>query len=221
VRVRPLRPWLASLLLAAACAHPTPPAVAPAANAAAPPAAADPAPLPLRDAESFAAIADRSERSRALFREAARVLLHPRCLNCHPAGDSPTQGDRGRLHDPPVARGPEDRGAPAMECRSCHQSANAPLARVPGAPGWHLAPLSMAWVGRSPASLCEQLKDPARNGGKTLAAIVDHAAHDKLVAWGWAPGAGRAPAPGTQERFGALMAAWVDSGAACPMEDAR
>jgi hypothetical protein len=217
--VRSLRRFLPVVLLATACAHPP---TRPSDHATAGPSTA-PATVAadLRSPADFAAIGDGAARSRALFAEATRVLLHPRCLNCHPDGDSPTQGDALRLHDPPVARGPEDRGVPAMECRTCHQGSNLPLARVPGAPGWHLAPRAMAWAGRSPAALCAQLKDPARNGGKSLAAIVDHAAHDRLVAWGWTPGSGRAPAPGNQERFGALIAAWVDSGAACPEENAR
>jgi hypothetical protein len=79
----------------------------------------------------------------------------------------------------------------------------------------------MAWVGRSPHAICEQLKDPKRNGGKTLAQIVEHNAHDELVGWGWKPGAGREPAPGTQEQFGAIVAAWVETGAECPTEEAR
>ncbi len=175
----------------------------------------------LRAPEEFASIADKTERSRALFLEASRVMFHPRCANCHPAGDSPLQGAAAQLHDPPVARGPEDRGVAAMECTGCHQDRNVQLARVPGAPNWHLAPRSMAWVGHSAHAVCEQLKDPARNGGKTLAQIVDHSAHDELVAWGWAPGADREPAPGSQERFGAIVAAWVDTGAECPSEEAR
>ena len=178
-------------------------------------------PAELRTPESFAKIANRDERARAIFQEASRVLLHPRCRNCHPDSDTPAQGDDGRVHDPPVARGPEDKGVPGLLCSSCHQSKNLELARVPGAPGWHLAPRSMAWVGHTPAAICEQIKDPARNGGKTLEQIVDHSAHDGLVAWGWTPGWGREPAPGTQERFGALMAAWAKDGAACPREGAR
>ena len=51
----------------------------------------------LRSVASFDAIADRAERSRALFAEAGKVLQHPRCLNCHPVGERPTQGsDMGR-----------------------------------------------------------------------------------------------------------------------------
>ncbi|MGB6195202.1 MAG: Isoquinoline 1-oxidoreductase subunit, partial [Methyloceanibacter sp.] len=43
----------------------------------------------LRPPETFAQIADQKERSLALFDEAANVITHPRCLNCHPAGDRP------------------------------------------------------------------------------------------------------------------------------------
>ncbi len=175
----------------------------------------------LRSPELFARITSRPERSRALFLEASRVMLHPRCTNCHPAGDTPAQGDQGQPHDPPVVRGPEDRGVPGLTCTSCHQDKNLELARVPGAPQWHLAPRSMAWVGLTPRALCEQLKDRRRNGDKSLEAISEHSAHDALVAWGWSPGWGRVPAPGTQEQFGALIAAWVKDGAECPNEEAR
>ena len=41
-------------------------------------------------------------------------------------------------------------------------------------------------------------------------------AQDSLVACGWSPGAGRVAAPGTQAEFGALIKAWIDTGAACP-----
>jgi hypothetical protein len=169
----------------------------------------------LRAPDAFSVYADDTERSRALFVEASRVMLHPRCANCHPSGDTPLQHD-GRPHDPPVVRGPEDRGVVGMECTSCHQDHNLELSRVPGAPGWHVAPQVMAWVGRDAASLCQQLKDPARNGNKTLAQIVEHSSHDALVAWGWAPGTSREPAPGSQAEFGALVSAWVASGAECP-----
>jgi hypothetical protein len=36
------------------------------------------------------------------------------------------------------------------------------------------------------------------------------------VGWAWAPGFGRSPAPGTQKEAGALVEAWVKTGAACP-----
>ena len=175
----------------------------------------------LRVPADFAGIVDVRERSRALFLEASRVLQHPRCLNCHPDGDIPRQGMDMALHDPPVVRGPDDHGVVGMTCTSCHQDHNLAHARVPGAPKWALAPIEMAWVGKSAAHICEQLKDRRRNGDKSLAEIVAHNAHDELVAWGWAPGHGREPAPGTQSQLGDLVAAWVETGAECPAEEAK
>jgi hypothetical protein len=198
------------LLLTAACGKPAP-------RSAPTPAPAEPGGL--RAPADFAGIADREQRSAALFVEAGKVLQHPRCLNCHPDGDVPHQGMAMALHDPPVTRGPDDHGAWGMRCDSCHQPHNQTYTRVPGAPKWAVAHREMAWVGKSLRHICEQLKDTRRNGGKTLAQIVEHSAHDELVAWGWAPGADREPAPGTQARFGALMAAWAETGAACPPEE--
>lgn len=186
---------------------------------------AQPPPIPknqLRTLGDFAVIADTKERSRALFVEASRVFLHPRCANCHPDGDVPAQGMQMTSHQPAVTRGPEGRGVVGMECTSCHQERNLVQARVPGAPDWHLAPRAMAWVGKSPGQICKQLKDPRRNGGKSLAEIVEHNAHDQaLVAWGWSPGHDREPAPGSQEQLGAIVAAWVETGAECPTEEVR
>lgn len=178
-----------------------------------------PAPGALRPPGLFDTIPRRADRSAALFLEASRVLLHPRCVNCHPDGDVPHQGTALALHDPPVLRGPDGHGVAGLECTSCHQDRNLELARVPGAPGWHLAPREMAWVGKSAHEVCEQMKDPARNGGKRLEELVEHNAHDELVGWGWAPGHGREPAPGTQALFGEITAAWVATGAACPPEE--
>src|SRR5471032_981828 len=62
-------------------------------------------PRPLAAPESFAAIGDAQARSAALFTEAGKVLTHPRCVNCHPAGDRPLQTESGQLHQPPVDRG--------------------------------------------------------------------------------------------------------------------
>ena len=158
-------------------------------------------------------------RSQALFVEIGRVLTHARCVNCHPPDNTPRQGDSHALHDPPVVRGIADRGVPGLQCMGCHQDRNVELARVPGAPDWHLAPLAMVWLGRTPAQICAQLKDTTRNGGKTLAQLQEHVAHDKLVGWGWDPGDGRTRVPGTQAQAGALFQAWIDSGAVCPPEE--
>ena len=37
-----------------------------------------------------------------------------------------------------------------------------------------------------------------------------------LVGWAWAPGFGRASAPGTQAQLGALIKAWIQTGSVCP-----
>ena len=179
-------------------------------------AAASAQPGDLRSPSAFDSISDRGERSRALFAEAGKVISSPRCMNCHPKGDSPTQADDMHPHLPKVVRGADGNGAIGIACTTCHQTKNFDASNVPGNPAWHLAPQAMAWQGQSLAQICVQLKDPKRNGGKTLAQIHEHMASDPLVGWGWAPGGTRAAAPGTQARLGALVQAWIDSGAACP-----
>jgi hypothetical protein len=192
------------------------------APAAAPvPAVAPARPDQLRPPSAFDGIPDRTERSRALFAEVARVLFHPRCANCHPSGDAPTQRDAFERHDPPVVRGEHDQGVPGLLCSSCHQDSNATLARVPGAPKWQLAPRAMAWQGRSAHEVCEQVKDRSRNGDRSLDDIASHVAHDPIVGWAWHPGADRLPPPGTQAEAGALVAAWIVTGAECPPEDGK
>ncbi|MEH2501855.1 cytochrome c5 [Bradyrhizobium sp. AZCC 1578] len=170
----------------------------------------------LRPVSSFQSIADQQARSIALFEEAGKVLHHPRCVNCHPATERPLQSDAMRPHQPLVVRGADGHGVPGMTCNTCHHTANFDAARVPGHPQWHLAPASMAWEGRTLGEICAQIKDPNRNGGKDMAALLHHMAEDSLVGWGWSPGPGREPAPGTQAAFGALLRAWADTGAHCP-----
>lgn len=176
----------------------------------------------LRGPDAFSGVADETTRSAALFTEMGKVLQHPRCLNCHPSGDTPLQGDAMTPHTPPVQRGEDGLGVAGMRCFTCHGAENvAFLGRpgsIPGHESWHLAPRSMAWVGRSLAEICAQIKDPARNGERSLEEIHAHLAEDGLVGWGWHPGDGRTPAPGTQERLGQLTRAWIDSGAHCPAE---
>jgi len=111
----------------------------------------------LRPAADFVGIADRNARSIALFQEAGKVLQHPRCVNCHPAGDSPHQTDQRRPHQPLVVRGADGHGAPTLACNTCHGPANFDPAHVPGHPEWHLAPLAMAWEGRSLGQICEPI----------------------------------------------------------------
>lgn len=169
---------------------------------------------------SFSTIADPAQRSAALFTEVAKVLQNPRCLNCHPVTRSPTQGDDLHPHVPPIASD-SAMAAAGLPCSTCHQARNSPtssagIRSIPGAPHWGLAPESMAWQGLTTAQVCEQIKDPARNGDRSLEKIRVHLAEDSLVGWAWNPGEGRKPVPGTQEQFGQLVTAWIETGAYCP-----
>ena len=146
--------------------------------------------------ESFSSIGDTTARSAAIFTELGKVLTHARCVNCHPAGDRPRQGDQRRLHQPPVTRGADGHGLETLRCPICHQKANFEPGRMPGHPEWHLAPREMAWEGKTVAEICVQI--------------------NTLVGWAWEPGFGRQPAPGTQKHARALVEAWVKTGAACP-----
>ena len=180
-------------------------------------AATEPVAAMLQPVSAFAGIKDKNERAVALFEEAGKVIQSPRCMNCHPATERPTQTDRMVPHQPLVVRGDGGMGAPGgLVCSTCHHETNFDPAGVPGHPLWHLAPVEMAWQGKTLGQICVQIKDKERNGGKDMAALVKHMSEDSLVGWGWHPGAGRTPAPGTQKQFGDLIKAWVDAGAACP-----
>src|ERR1700704_1258998 len=126
----------------------------------------------IRAPSTFAGIADTQARSRAIFTEAAKVITSPRCMNCHPAGDRPTQGNDMHAHMPPVTRGDNGVGVPGNTCSACHTDHNFTLAEhasyrsIPGHPRWGLAPIEMAWQGKPLGEICRQLKDPKRNGGR-------------------------------------------------------
>jgi cytochrome c5 len=160
-----------------------------------------------------------TEASRAAFLQVNRVLTSPRCQNCHPAGDAPLQGDDSHVHSQNVKRGKDGHGVYGMRCDTCHQAKNLAGEHMPpGNPKWSLpsAEQKLVFIGRSPAELCKQLKDPKQNGGRTLAALVDHIANDDLVGWGWNPGDGRTLPPLTRPETAAQMKVWAEGGAACP-----
>jgi len=170
----------------------------------------------LRPVSSFAGVVDTRARSAALFQEAGRVLRHPRCANCHTGDGQPLQGEKQRPHRPLVVRGRDNLGAPGMACTTCHGRSNFDPARVPGRPNWQLAPPVTGTKDKTLGAICQQIKDPRRNGGKDIAAILKHMATDGLVKWAWDPGGGRTPAPGTHAGFVALLKAWAAGGAHCP-----
>ncbi|MGH9815809.1 MAG: hypothetical protein ACRD5F_14740 [Candidatus Acidiferrales bacterium] len=158
-------------------------------------------------------------QSAQAFAQAFPVFLHPRCMNCHPAGDAPLQGDDSRPHQQRVRRGRDGLGLYSMKCSNCHQTENLSGPHMPpGAPNWHLTPASMKMVfqGKTAGELCRQLKDPKQNGGKTVEQIVEHVTSDKLVLWGWQPGEGRTSVPMPHPEFARLVQEWAGNGAACP-----
>lgn len=166
-------------------------------------ASAQPAPAPASDAEK-------------LFTPIANVLTHPRCINCHQAA-RPAQTDASIPHIQQVVRGSGGTGSPALQCAACHQDRNSADGRVPGAPHWHLAPVSMTWEGLARAQICRQLKDPARNGGrKTPEQVIEHMRVDPLVLWAWNPGAGRSTPSITHAQFLARLEDWAKAGMPCP-----
>jgi hypothetical protein len=156
------------------------------------------------------------------FERVRVVLQDPRCQNCHPPGDAPLQGNEGRAHDQNVLRGPDGQGSLGLACSTCHAQVNPPASygpnMPPGAPGWHMPPpdMKMVFVGMSSGPLCDQLKDPKRNGGKDLAALLHHVSEDPLVLWGWSPGLGRKPVGVSHADFVAAFVAWASAGAPCP-----
>lgn len=151
-----------------------------------------------------------------LFSPIAAVLKHPRCMNCHPRDDRPRQGEDRHPHLQNVVRGPDNLGFVNLRCTSCHRDENNAFSGVPGAPNWHLAPLSMGWQGLTDGEICTALKDPAKNGGKDIKALVEHMESDKLVLWGWAPGGTRAPVATPHAEFMTHVKAWAAANAPCP-----
>jgi len=152
------------------------------------------------------------------------VFSHPRCANCHVEDDRPrwsgaSYGPAPRVHGFNVQRGLDGSGFgnPGLRCTTCHFEANSEVLHgPPGAENWHLAPAEMAWWEKSSAAICAQIKDPARNGGRTLDEVAVHVRDDRLVGWGWEPGRGREPAPGSAEATFEALQRWAAAGAPCP-----
>lgn len=166
------------------------------------------------------------EKGLQAWQQVYAVFSHPRCANCHVDDDRPRwsgahYGAAPRYHAFNVRRGADGSGFgnPGLRCTTCHFASNSnELHGPPGAENWHLAPAEMAWFDKSSGAICSQVKDPARNGGRNLAEIAEHVRSDKLVGWGWTPGGGREPAPGSAEETFAALQVWTSAGAPCPPE---
>jgi len=152
------------------------------------------------------------------FKQVYTVLMSARCMNCHPAGNIPLQGDDSHLHTMSPQRGTDGKGVYAMKCANCHQPTNTPgLHTPPGDPNWHLPPANMKMVfqGKTPRQLAKQIADPAQNGHKNIQQLIEHA-DDGLVKAGWNPGEGRTLPPMSHAAFKKLWITWLKTGAYAP-----
>src|SRR6476659_2519872 len=50
------------------------------------------------------------------FLQVYKVFMSPRCMNCHPSGDVPLNGDDNHLHPQGVKRGHDGKGVYALKC---------------------------------------------------------------------------------------------------------
>jgi len=152
------------------------------------------------------------------FASVYKVLMSPRCMNCHPSGDVPLQGDDSHLHTMLPRRGKDGKGLYAMKCGNCHQPTNtAGLNTPPGNPNWHLPPgdMKMVFQGKTAHELAKQIVDPKLNGHKSMEKLLEHVS-DTLVLWGWNPGEERTKPPLPYEEFKKAWTTWIETGAYAP-----
>lgn len=163
--------------------------------------------------------ADRdSIASVAAFNDVYKVLMHPRCMNCHPKGDIPLQGDDSHLHTMSPRRGTDGHGVYAMKCSNCHQPENTPgVHTAPGNPKWGLppSPMKMVFQGKSAHELALQIMDYNKNGHKNKQQLLEHA-RDTLVKAGWNMGEGRVPPPLAYNEFVKAWDTWIEKGGYAP-----
>jgi hypothetical protein len=173
-------------------------------------------------ASAGSAVAEDNTAGLAEWAKVYAVFSHPRCANCHVPDDRPRWSGASygviRVHGFNVQRGPDGLGNPGLRCTTCHFSRNSrELHGPPGAADWRLPPVELAWWQKSSAQICEQIKIPTSNfdvGDK--AKVAEHLLHTPLVGWGWAPGPGREPAPGSAEATYEAIEKWQAAGAPCP-----
>ena len=156
------------------------------------------------------------DKSLEAFKTVLSVIKSPRCINCHPTGDRPLQGDDHHEHIMNVQRGLANQGGVVQKCNTCHQKENMAYSRVPGAPKWGLAPKSMGWFGLSDNQIAQTLMDKSKNGGRSPKDLVQHMAFDSLVMWAWQPGSTRTLPPVSVDEFRVALNLWLDNGAYIP-----
>ena len=159
------------------------------------------------------------------------VVTHPRCFNCHVGPDNiPLQqlapDQPSQPHIMTVNAGLSRIGAEGLSCGTCHTTSTRPNTVPQAAPhagmDWKLAPVEFQWVDKTSAEICAQMRDPAQNGGRDAAGLIEHITHDAevigFITWGFNPGAGREAAPGGLEAHLLDMAVWTAAGMPCPQD---
>ena len=152
------------------------------------------------------------------------VTSHPRCTNCHVGAEGRPMWQalgfgQDRVHGMAIDAGESRIGAETVPCRTCHVTSARPNT-VPHAPphipdAWRLPPVELAWLGKSSAEVCAQLRDPDRNDGRTIAELVTHLQTSAFVAWSFDPGAGRSAPAGSPATIAADVARWGAAGTPC------
>jgi hypothetical protein len=160
----------------------------------------------------------------AAWDRAYEVTSHPRCSNCHvgpenrPMWSGPAYG-KTRQHGMNINAGESRIGAETIQCSTCHAYREGVNEMPHGAPqvamNWRLPPVEAEWFGKSSDEICNQLRDPARNGGRTMIELAEHLNHDLILHWAWNPGGGRESAPySLQEHIDDLLE-WGVAGFPC------
>jgi hypothetical protein len=156
------------------------------------------------------------------------VTSHPRCSNCHVGADNlpmwsgPSYGTT-RPHGMNVNAGDSRIGAETLLCSTCHVKREGvndmPHAAPQVAMDWQLAPVEAEWFGKSSVEICNQLRDPDRNGGRGFLELADHLDHDLILHWAWSPGGGREPAPYDLQSHVNDILAWGVAGFPCENDE--
>jgi hypothetical protein len=123
-----------------------------------------------------------------------------------------------------IQAGDSRMGVEYTACQTCHttnaedwDNANATPHTAPRVTAsWQLAPVEADWFGRSSVEICEQLRDPERNGDRDMMELAEHLDHDVILHWAWAPGGTREPAPYSLQEHVNDILTWGIAGMPCP-----
>ena len=168
------------------------------------------------------------EEGLAAWSRIYEVASHPRCSNCHVGSDNipmwsgPSFGEpqkHGMHIDANITR----IGAGKLMCMSCHFGSTSDTPH--SAPGvdaiWQLAPVEAEWFGKSSDYICNQLRDPERNGDRTYLEIANHLDHDVILHWAWEPGGTREPAPYSLQSHVNDILTWGVAGMPCATDEIK